>query len=218
MAGRTARGLHRAALSGLSAQGRPAAQGFEHAQFLQRRASSRQEPVGPRQFRAAASPSGAMAPDHPRLCRDPRGRAMAGANIVDAQIFTTTDALALDTISVSREFEHKRTKARRARGSRILRAGAARRVAPPDAGPRGPHHDLRARADRAPSNTSGPTASRWWVTGLDRTGLLFELTATLSPLNISFASAMPRPWRRGRVPISPALGHSPTRQAAAARA
>src|SRR6059058_6435651 len=56
-----------------------------------------------------------VAPDHPRLLSIIAGAcAAAGANIVDAQIFTTTDGLALDTIAVSREFEHNEDEARRA--------------------------------------------------------------------------------------------------------
>jgi [protein-PII] uridylyltransferase len=44
-----------------------------------------------------------LAPDHPRLLSVIAGAcAAAGANIVDAQIFTTTDGLALDTIAVGR--------------------------------------------------------------------------------------------------------------------
>ena len=46
-----------------------------------------------------------LAPNHPRLLAMVAGACTgAGANIVDAQIFTTTDGLALDTIVVSREF------------------------------------------------------------------------------------------------------------------
>src|SRR5262245_4108576 len=52
-----------------------------------------------------------LAPDHPWLLSI---IAVAGANIVDAQIFTTTDGRALDTISVSREFELDDDEARRA--------------------------------------------------------------------------------------------------------
>src|ERR1700734_2093383 len=56
-----------------------------------------------------------FAPDHPWLLSIIAGAcALAGANIVDAQIYTTTDGLALDTISVSREFEHDEDEARRA--------------------------------------------------------------------------------------------------------
>ncbi len=46
-----------------------------------------------------------VAPDHPRLLSVIAGAcAASGGNIVDAQIFTTTDGLALDTISLSRGF------------------------------------------------------------------------------------------------------------------
>ncbi len=57
-----------------------------------------------------------LAPDHPRLLSIIAGAcAIAGANIVDAQIYTTTDGLALDTISISREFaEQDDDEARRA--------------------------------------------------------------------------------------------------------
>src|SRR5207247_7811453 len=56
-----------------------------------------------------------LAPDHPRLLSIIAGAcAVAGANIVDAQIFTTTDGRALDTIAVSRAFEHDADEARRA--------------------------------------------------------------------------------------------------------
>ncbi|MFX3874775.1 hypothetical protein ACJBSV_11100, partial [Streptococcus suis] len=40
--------------------------------------------------------------------------AAAGANIVDAQIFTTTDGRALDTILISREFDTNDDEMRRA--------------------------------------------------------------------------------------------------------
>ena len=56
-----------------------------------------------------------IAPDHPRLLSIIAGAcAAAGANIVDAQIYTTTDGLALDTIAVTREFEHNEDEERRA--------------------------------------------------------------------------------------------------------
>src|SRR5438128_4534744 len=56
-----------------------------------------------------------LAPDHPRLLSIIAGAcANAGANIVDAQIYTTTDGLALDTISLSREFDRDEDEMRRA--------------------------------------------------------------------------------------------------------
>ena len=55
------------------------------------------------------------APDHPRLLSIIAGAcATTGANIVDAQIYTTTDARALDTIAVSRGFERDEDEERRA--------------------------------------------------------------------------------------------------------
>ena len=69
------------------------------------------------------------APDHPWLLSIIAGAcALAGANIVDAQIYTTTDGLALDTIAVSREFERDEDEAPARRAHRRRhREGAARR-------------------------------------------------------------------------------------------
>ena len=56
-----------------------------------------------------------VAPDHPRLLSIIAGAcASAGGNIVDAQIFTTTDGLALDTIFMSRAFDRDEDELRRA--------------------------------------------------------------------------------------------------------
>ncbi len=56
-----------------------------------------------------------LAPDHPWLLSTLAGACAAtGANIVDAQIFTTTDGRALDTIAISREFDHDEDEGRRA--------------------------------------------------------------------------------------------------------
>ena len=55
------------------------------------------------------------APDHPWLLSIVAGAcAVAGANIVDAQIYTTTNGIALDTIAVSREFDLDEDEERRA--------------------------------------------------------------------------------------------------------
>jgi len=56
-----------------------------------------------------------FAPNHPRLLAMVAGACTgAGANIVDAQISTTRDGMALDTIHLEREFDHAEDEERRA--------------------------------------------------------------------------------------------------------
>src|SRR6201995_2300892 len=56
-----------------------------------------------------------LAMDHPWLLSIIAGAcASAGANIVDAQIYTTTDGRALDTIAISREYDRDEDEGRRA--------------------------------------------------------------------------------------------------------
>ena len=137
-----------------------------------------------------------FAPDHPWLLSIIAGAcALAGANIVDAQIYTTTDGLALDTIAVSREFEHDEDEARRATriGDTIEKAvrGQIRlpEVVPKRAPPKG---RLKAFAIEPEVTINNQWSQRYTVvevTGLDRPGLLYELTTTLSKLNLNIASA-----------------------------
>jgi [protein-PII] uridylyltransferase len=137
-----------------------------------------------------------LAPDHPWLLSTIAGAcAVAGANIVDAQIFTTTDGRALDTISVSREFELDADEARRAariietieralRGDLKLPEVVAKRETATTR--------LKAFAVLPEVTINNGWSNRYTmveVTGLDRPGLLFELTATLSKLNLNIASA-----------------------------
>ena len=137
-----------------------------------------------------------VAPDHPRLLTGIAGAcAAAGGNIVDAQIFTTTDGLALDTIFVSRAFELDDDELRR--GLRIASniektlRGEVRlaEIAPPKQ-PR----DVRrgAFAIEPEVTVDNNLSSRYTVvevSGLDRPGLLRDLTASLSSLNLNIGSA-----------------------------
>jgi [protein-PII] uridylyltransferase len=137
-----------------------------------------------------------LAPDHPWLLSTLAGAcAVAGANIVDAQIFTTTDGRALDTIAVSREFEHDEDEARRAaritdsiekalRGDLRLPDVVAKRAAA-----KGRIKAFAVEPDVTINNQWSNRYTMLEVTGLDRPGLLFELTATLSKLNLNIASA-----------------------------
>jgi [protein-PII] uridylyltransferase len=137
-----------------------------------------------------------VAPDHPRLLSGIAGAcAAAGANIVDAQIFTTTDGLALDTIFVSRAFERDEDELRR--GHRIannIERTLRGEVRLAEIAPQKESRDVRHRAFAIePEVTIDNTLSRRYtvveVTGLDRPGLLRDLTASLSGLNLNIGSA-----------------------------
>ncbi len=137
-----------------------------------------------------------VAPDHPRLLSVIAGAcASAGGNIVDAQIYTTKDGLALDTVSVSRAFEEDDDELRRAGriASGIERAlrGQIRLgelVAAKDNQPKG-----RAAFALHPKIIVDNSASRrhtvLQVSGVDRPGLLYDLTRALAGLSLNIASA-----------------------------
>src|ERR1700720_1757734 len=137
-----------------------------------------------------------FAPDHPWLLSIIAGAcALAGANIVDAQIYTTTDGLALDTIAISREFELDEDEERRAArlGDAIERGGGGERKLPETVAKRAPPKGrLKAFAIEPEVTVNNQWSNRYTVvevTGLDRPGLLYELTTTLSKLNLNIASA-----------------------------
>ncbi|HUO53558.1 MAG TPA: [protein-PII] uridylyltransferase, partial [Rhodoblastus sp.] len=138
-----------------------------------------------------------VAPDHPRLLSIIAGAcAASGANIVDAQIFTTTDGLALDTICVSRAFDHDEDEMRR--GQRIARAieqalrGEIRlsEVVEAKAAKITSHEEtFNVPPDVIIDNSLSHMYSVIEVSGLDRPGLLYDLTFALSKLNLNIASA-----------------------------
>jgi len=172
-----------------------------------------------------------LAPDHPWLLSIIAGAcSMAGANIVDAQIYTTTDGKALDTISLSREFDRDEDEERRAnriadsiekalRGELRLPDVVAKRAPPKGR--------LRAFVLEPTVTINNQWSHRYTmveVTGLDRPGLLYELTATLSKLNLNIASAHVATFGERVVDVvyvTDLMGaqiNSPTRQAAIKRA
>ena len=137
-----------------------------------------------------------FAPDHPWLLSIIAGAcAMAGANIVDAQIFTTTDGRALDTIALTREFDHEEDERRRAaRVADTIEKALTGAIKIPDmmAKRPPPKGRIKAFAIEPEVTINNNWSNRYTmveVTGLDRPGLLFELTATLSKLNLNIASA-----------------------------
>ena len=172
-----------------------------------------------------------LAPDHPWLLSVIAGAcATTGANIVDAQIFTTTDGLALDTIAVSREFDRDEDEGRRAiriadaieralRGEIRLPDVVAKRAAPKGR--------IKAFAIEPEVSINNQWSNRYTVveaSGLDRPGLLYELTATMSKLNLNIASAHVATFGERAVDVfyvTDLLGAkitSPTRHAAVKRA
>jgi [protein-PII] uridylyltransferase len=137
-----------------------------------------------------------LAPDHPKLLSVIAGACAAmSANIVDAQIYTTTDGLALDTISLSREFERDEDEGRRAvRIADAIEKALRGDLRMPDlVAKRGPPKGrIKAFTVEPEVMIHNQWSNRYTVvevTGLDRPGLLYELTTTLSKLNLNITSA-----------------------------
>jgi [protein-PII] uridylyltransferase len=137
-----------------------------------------------------------FAPDHPRLLAIIAGAcAAAGANIANAQIFTTAFGRALDTIHISRQFKDDADELRRAgtitkmiedvlSGKRRLPEVIATRT-------KGKKKDKTFVI--APSVTiSNMLSNRFTVIEiecLDRTGLLSDVTSMLADLSLDITSA-----------------------------
>jgi len=137
-----------------------------------------------------------LAQDHPRLLSVIAGAcAAAGANIVDAQIFTTSDGRALDTILISREFDRDEDERRRAErvGKLIEDVLSGKSWLPEIIARRGKPKRMakafRISPEVAIRNTLSNRFSVIEVIGLDRTGLLSEITGKLSDLSLDIASA-----------------------------
>jgi len=137
-----------------------------------------------------------LAMDHPWLLSIIAGAcASAGANIVDAQIYTTTDGRALDTIAITREYDRDDDEGRRAtrigdmiedvlEGKLRLPEVVARRDAV-----RGKTRPFVVEPEVTVNNQWSDRYTVIEVSGLDRPGLLYELTTAISKLNLNIASA-----------------------------
>lgn len=137
-----------------------------------------------------------VAPDHPRLLSTITGAcAAAGVNIADAQIYTTNDGLALDTILINREFPDDADEFRRAdRVLKMIEAALEGREKLPEivarrVGQRKPSKAFRVPTDIKFDNTLSETLSVLEVSCLDRPGLLYDVTTAMSDLNLNIASA-----------------------------
>ena len=137
-----------------------------------------------------------LAPDHPRLLTIVAGAcAAAGANIADAQVFTTTDGRALDTILINRAFDIDEDELRRAGNiGRMIEDVLSGRTHLPEAIASKTRNRRKARPfEVTPRVSINNSLSNYFTVieleGLDRTGLLSDLTAVLSDLSLDIASA-----------------------------
>jgi [protein-PII] uridylyltransferase len=167
-----------------------------------------------------------LAVDHPWLLSIIAGAcASAGANIVDAQIYTTTDGRALDTIAISREYDRDEDEGRRAtrigemiedvlEGKLRLPEVVARRSN------RGKARPFVVEPEAIINNQWSDRYTVIEVSGLDRPGLLYQLTTAISKLNLNIASAHVATFgerARDVFYVTDLLGaqiNAPTRQAA----
>ncbi|MFT3673766.1 [protein-PII] uridylyltransferase [Aestuariivirga sp.] len=136
------------------------------------------------------------APDHPRLLALITGAcAAANANIIGAQIFTTTDGMALDTILLRREFKMDEDENRRgARVADTIARTLRGQLRLKDVLQNVPGLTERVKAFSVPprviiDNTSSNRQTVIEINGLDRVGLLQGLTEALFHLNLNIASA-----------------------------
>ncbi|NVK34209.1 MAG: [protein-PII] uridylyltransferase [Rhodobacteraceae bacterium] len=136
------------------------------------------------------------APDHPRLLSVIAGSCfVAGANIVDAQIDTTTDGFALDTIFVGRKFPDDADEIRR--GERVVELiGKALRDEPDILERDVKKAPIKSRvkafkvvAEALVNNSWSDEYTVVEVSGRDRPGLLYDLTLCIAALNLNIASA-----------------------------
>ncbi len=137
-----------------------------------------------------------LAPDNPRLLSVIAGACtVSGADIVSAQIFTTTTGQALDSIAIRRGFDghdDERRRAQRISGLIEQALSGGMRLPETVAG-----KDRRPARLRVFSIESRIVVENRWsdqftvieASGLDRTGLLYDLTREISDLNLNIASA-----------------------------
>ncbi|WP_137129876.1 [protein-PII] uridylyltransferase [Rhizobium sp. FY34] len=137
-----------------------------------------------------------LAPDHPRLLSIIAGAcAAAGANIADAQISTTTDGRALDTILINREFQNDEDELRRGGtiGRMIEDVLSGKKRLPEVIATRAKSKKRNKTFTVHPSVTISNTLSNKFtvveVECLDRTGLLADMTVVLADLSLDIHSA-----------------------------
>lgn len=171
---------------------------IRHARFIRESDESGRKlasMVKPHAFEAVTEIT-ILSPDHPRLLSIIAGAcSAAGGNIVDAQIFTTADGRALDTILINRELGNDEDERRRATriGRLIEDVLSGKKYLPEIIENRGKRRRATKTFRVTPRveirNTLSNRFSVIEVTGLDRPGLLSGLTGVLSDLSLDIASA-----------------------------
>lgn len=136
-----------------------------------------------------------LAPDHPRLLSVVAGAcSAAGANIADAQVFTTSDGRALDTVMINRAFENDDDELRRAATiGKLIEDVLAGKERLPDVIARKKVRQHEKAFAISPEVTISNNLSEQFslieVECLDRPGILSNITQALAELSLNIASA-----------------------------
>ncbi len=137
-----------------------------------------------------------LAPDHPRLLSTITGCcAAAGANIVDAQVFTTGDGRALDTIFINRAYKSDEDELRRAeRISETIEQVLSGEIRLKNLLQSKQLREPRRKAFRLKpvvriSNDISDKFTVIEIEALDRKGVLSMITDALADLSLDIASA-----------------------------
>ena len=175
------------------------AQQVEHAELVKLAESSGQQLVTAAKTDTFKAITGLTiyAPNHARLLALFAGAcAAAGANISGAHITTTRDGFALDTFLLARDFDQDEDELRRTKRiaeaiDTVLRGTV--RLSALIASKRRPGRQAADAFVVAPeviiNNQLSDRFTVIEVSGRDRTGLLYDLTSTLSDLNLDITSA-----------------------------
>ncbi len=170
----------------------------DHARLMQRAEASGRQLATDASFNSftAITEFTVLAPNHPRLLALFAGAcASSGANIASAYISTTRDGLALDTFLLQREFQDDADERRRTERigntiERVLRGEvrlsalmrkrkpAERRISA-----------FTVEPEVVVNNVLSDAFTVIEVAGLDRPGLLYDLTSALSDLSLDITSA-----------------------------
>ena len=135
-------------------------------------------------------------PAHPNLLAIIAGSCAAnGADIIDAHVTTTQDGMAIDTVYIKREFEQADDERRRGENitntvEKLIRGEChLNQLLAGKRGIKGRIKAFNVTPDVTIDNSISNHLTVIEVHGLDRPGLLYDLTSTLGELNLDISSA-----------------------------